>query len=78
MSGNWEELTDEFIAESDDGQQFHMLVYTTMIDARSSSNPNAPPLKGLKRICTSDGQNCNRIDENTFEIVTMGLKVKRI
>ena len=77
MSKNWEELTDEFDAVSEDGQQFRMLVYTTMIDVSSKSNPNAAPLEGLKRICTSDGQNCNRIDDDTFEIVGLGLQVKR-
>ena len=78
MSEKWEELTDEFDAVSEDGQQFHMLVYTTMIDASSRSNPNAAPLAGLKRICTSDGQNCNRIDDDTFEIVGMDVRVKRV
>lgn len=78
MSKKWEELTDEFDAVSDDGQQFRMLVYTTMIDASSASNPNAAPLEGFKRICTSDGQNCNRIDDDTFEIVGLSLQVKRV
>lgn len=78
MSKEWEELTDEFDAVSDDGQQFHMLVYTTMTEVSSLSNQNAAPLKGFKRICTSDGQDCNRIDNNTFEIVELGIRVKRI
>ena len=77
MSKNWEELTDEFDAVSEDGQQFRMVVYTTMIDVSSMSNPNAAPLEDLKRICTSDGQNCNQIDDDTFEIVGLGLQVKR-
>jgi len=76
MAKKWEELTDEFDAASDDGQRFHMLVYTTMIDAGAMSQPNAVPL--LKRICTLDGQVCNRIDDSTFEIVGLGLRVKRV
>lgn len=77
MSKKWEELTDEFNAVSEDGQEFRLLVYTTMIDPSSMSNPNAAPLEGLKRICTSDGQNCNRIDDDTFEIGGLGLRMKR-
>lgn len=70
----WEELTDEFDAVSEDGGSFHILVYTTMI--RNSADPNAAPTEGLKRVCTSDGRNCNRIDDDTFEI--MGLRAKRV
>jgi len=76
MSKKWEELTEEFDVESEDGQRFHILVFTTMIDASSMSNPNAAPLQGLKRVCTSDGEACNRINDDTFEIV--GLRVKRV
>lgn len=32
---------------------------------------------GMKRYCTSGGQACNRIDDQTFEIVALGMKVKR-
>lgn len=78
MSKNWEKLTDEFDAESADGERFRILVYTTMIDACSMSKPNAAPIEGLKRACTSDGQPCNFIDDDTFEIVELGLQVKRI
>lgn len=78
MSRKWEELTDEFDTDSEDGQRFHILIYTTMIDASTLSNPSAAPLKGLKRACTSEGHNCNRIDDDTFEIVDLGLQVKRV
>ena len=78
MPKKWEELTDEFDATSEDGQRFHILIYTTMIGASSMSNPNAAPLHGLKRVCTADGQDCNRIDDDTFEVVGCGLQVKRV
>jgi len=73
-----EELTDEFNAVSDDGQQFHMVELTTLIDTSSLSNPSGTLIKGLKRICTSDGKVCNAIDKNTFIIVDLDLQVKRI
>jgi hypothetical protein len=78
MSRKWEELTDEFDVESEDGRQFHILIYMTMIDASSMSNPNAAPVEGLKRACTSEGHNCKRIDDDTFEIIELGLQVKQV
>jgi hypothetical protein len=77
MPGQWEELTDEFEALADDGQRFHMLVYTTMLDAPSHDHPWPRRVEGPKRVCTSDGLDCNRIDDETFEIVEYGLQVKR-
>ena len=74
MSKKWEELTEEFDAVSDDGQQFHMQVFTMMIDM----DMNAAPLRGLKRVCTSHGQSCNGIDDDTFVIIELGMQVKRI
>ena len=74
----WAETTDEFDAISEDGQTFRIVVSMTMIDNTSSGNPNAKPLEGrLKRYCTSDGQDCERIDDDTFEVVGLGLRVRR-
>ena len=53
MSKKWEEQTDEFDAVSADGQTIGMVEYTTKIDSTSMGNPNAEPLEGLKRYCTS-------------------------
>ncbi len=78
MSKKWEELTNEFDAESEDGQCFRIQIYTTMIDSSSLSNPNAAPLKGLRTARTSDGYHCNRIDDDNWEIVELGLKVTRV
>lgn len=74
----WEQITDEFAAESDDGQRFRMLVYQTFIDVCSRSNPNAPPAKGQKTLRTDEGYHVNRIDEDHFEIVGLGLRLKRV
>ena len=78
MSKKWEELTDQFDAESEDGQRFHILIYTTMIDANSTSNHNAAPLEGLKTARTSDGYHCNYIDDDNWQIVELGLRVSRV
>ncbi len=77
MQPGWEELTDEFDAVSADGREIHILVYTTIFDESSEpSQVAAPPVK-LERICTSDGQNCTRIDDHAFEIVGLDLRVER-
>ena len=73
----WEEITDEFDAVSEDGQSFRVVIYTTMIDASSPDNPNAEPIEGMKRYCTTNGQECSRIDGDTFEIVGLGLRIRR-
>jgi len=77
MRPGWEELTDEFDAVSADGKKFHILVYTTIFDESAISSQDEAPPAELKRICTSDGQDCNQIDEDTFEIVDLGFSVKR-
>jgi hypothetical protein len=78
MSKQWEKKTEEFRAVSEDGRLFNLLVFTTMTDVSSMSNPNAASLKGPMRVCTSDGQNCNYVGDDTFEIVGLGLRVKRV
>lgn len=78
MSKKWRKLTDVFNARSDDGRIFRIYIFTTMIDARSWSDPNAPPVEEMKEARTSDGYPCNQIDENTWEIVQLGIKVQRI
>jgi hypothetical protein len=78
VAKKWEKLTDEFDAESEDGQRFHVLVYTTMIDTRTMRDATSPPCEGMKEALTTEGYHCNYIDDNTFEIVQLGLQVKRV
>lgn len=78
MSKKWEELTDEFDVESEDGKRFHLLEHTTMVDATSLTNPNARPIPSVKTVRTSDGYLCKRIDDDNWEIIELGLKVKRV
>jgi hypothetical protein len=79
MSAKWEEITDEFDAVSEDGEGYHILVYTTMIDVpQTRGNPNPKPLQGLKSARTTEGYGCNRIDDDTWEIVPLGLRVSRV
>lgn len=80
MTKQWEEITDEFDAQSENGQIYRVVVSTTMIDVRSAANRNAVPTEGrLKTYRTSDGHHCNRIDDNTYQIVELELlEIKRV
>ncbi len=70
-------LTEQFTAKSEDGRQFDLLVYTDILDVGTSQNPNAT-LEGIKTILTSDGYHVNRIDDLNYEIVELGLRVKKV
>jgi len=78
MTRKKEKLIDRFIAASDDGRQFTISIYQTMLYERSLSGPSAPPIEGLKEARTSNGYHCNFIDADRFEIVELGLEVKRL
>lgn len=79
MSRNFEEVTEQFDVESEDGRRFTMAVYTGMMEFQpmGSGSPKCLPT-GMKRFCTTSGHACNRIDDDTYEITALGLRVKRI
>ena len=78
MAKRWKKLTDEFNAEAENGKIYHLRIYTTFMDARSLSDPAAMPVEGLKEVRTIEGYHCNHIDSETWEIVELGIKVKKI
>ena len=58
-----------FVARSDDGSyKTTIIIYQDFVDAGSRGNPNAV-LPGTKHARTIDGYACNRIDDDTFEVV---------
>ena len=69
--------TDRFIAESEDREQFTLIEYTEILDAGHSGDPNAT-IPGLKRLETSEGQDVNYLGDDRYEIVELGLEIKRI
>ena len=72
-----EKLTDEFDAVADDGRRYRLQVYTEILDAGASNDPTATCMPGFRRVCTSDGMDCNKVDDDTFEIISLGLTVRR-
>ena len=69
--------TDEFEAHSEDGRRFFVTIYTDVINAGTLTDPNAT-IDGLKSARTSEGYHCNFIDQNTWEIVELGLRIRRL
>ena len=72
-----EKLMDEFDAVAEDGRRYRLQVYKEILDTGALHDPTATCLPGFKRVCTSDGMDCSRINDDTFEIVSLGLIVKR-
>ena len=68
--------TDEFYAESEDGRRYLLVVYTDMIDASSKDSGEFIP--GIKSLFTSDGLQCNHINDDTFQIIESDLILKRV
>ena len=67
-----------FDARSDDGEyETTIIIYQDFIDAGTRGSPNAV-IPGMKKARTIDGCACNRIDDDTFEIVPTGVIVRRI
>ncbi len=70
------ELIESFEAISQHGFIYNVHIYQNILDANSTSN-NAE-IKGLKEAFTyPDMIPCNRIDENTFQVIGAGI-IKRI
>jgi len=70
-------LTEQFTAKSEDGRQFDLLVYTDILDSGTFQNP-AATVEGIKTILTSEGYHVNRVDDLNYEIVELGLNVKKV
>jgi hypothetical protein len=78
MTQTWEERTGEFEVVADDGHFYRIEELAGMADVTpAGSLIKQSAMTGMKRYCTCDGLSCNRIDEQTYEIVALGLKVRR-
>lgn len=64
---------NRFQAVSDDGYETTIVVYQHLIATGTMQNPNAV-IGGMKEVRTVDGFACNRLNEDTFEIVNDPLR----
>ena len=77
MSLREKQLIDEFDVRSDDGYETTILVYQDILDAGHMGDPHAT-IAGMKEAWTADGHRCNRMDDDTFQVVSSGLVVRRV
>ena len=69
-------ITDRFITKSDDGRRFEIIEYTEYLSAGTFGDPNAT-VPGAKRLQTSDGLHVNFVSPGIYQIVELGLTVRK-
>lgn len=76
----WDEITEKFDVVASDGRQFHVEVWTTMMEALAFKGPNPPEPIKLSRTAKTreEGYVLNRIDDDNWIIVDLELPVKRV
>jgi hypothetical protein len=79
MSRQWDEQIDEFDAVDGNGQRHRVQEWVGMADLTPlGSETKRAGRTGSRRYCTSTGLTCNLVDDQTFEIVALGLTVTRV
>ena len=74
-----EEVVEHFWAVSEDGSKFEILVYAPIISAGPLiGDPGAPQGGGPLHFRTSNGYDVNRLDDDHYVIVDLGLRLTRI
>lgn len=68
--------TDEFPVVDEDGQRYVLEVYTEMNYEGDKDFRGYIP--GIKHVYTSDGRECNRNNDGTFQIIGCDFKLKRV
>lgn len=68
----WRQTGNSFRARSTDGQTFTILETVQILDAGTLDDPRAT-VEGLKRLTTAEGNHVNRLSDDNFEILGVGL-----
>jgi len=71
-------IEERFEAVAEDGRVFTLLKAIPLISTRTLSGEYTPFKEGLATISTIDGMHCNYIDADTFEVVVLGLRLKKL
>jgi hypothetical protein len=69
-------VTDQFRARDDRGVEYHVVCWKREID--TSTYQGRSSTLGLTEYRLADGRVLNRVDEDTFDIVATGRRVRRI
>ena len=68
----WQHIGRSFRVRSADGQTFDVFEDVRIIEAGTFDDPSAT-VEGLKRFTTAEGHHVNRLSDNNFEILGVGL-----
>lgn len=71
-------LINAFDAVDENGKQETLHVYADMVPQATKDNPQAAPRIGVKTVVTSDGVPCNRIDDDTFQVLSSDRILRRV
>jgi hypothetical protein len=67
-----------FSVSAADGTVYRIIEYAHMRDIRTRATPHARDVEGLHELVTREGMRVNDLGGNEYEIVDLGLKVKRV
>ena len=68
-----------FKVRSEDGREFVVIESVGLLDVTSQSSPGMDQIEsGLRRLRTTQGHVVNRKGQDEFEIVELGLRVRKI
>lgn len=70
--------TGRFIVETEEGERINVFEYTDIILTPSFEDGPEKEQEGRKEYRTATNHHVNRLDEETYEIVETGQRVKRI
>ncbi len=71
-----QELTMRISAADDNGNKYEILVYTEIIEIRTRGGTHRR--HGLSELFTDDGRRVNMLDDETFQIVDTGQRLRKI
>jgi hypothetical protein len=67
--------TNDFWGTSDNGDTYHIIEYTELLDTATYSQPQSQ-MSGLKEYRLEDGSPVNQISDSEFEIVSTGVFIR--
>jgi hypothetical protein len=67
-------LSDRFLGCAEDRSERHILEWKELLD----TGPNSDPIDGVKWYALEDGTGVNRLPDGTYEIPTLGLRLRRV
>jgi hypothetical protein len=74
---NREVEIDRFIARTDDGKEYVIVMYQEFLSTATHERPH-DEIPGLKRLTTTTGLHVNYIDPSTFKVVQTDQVIRKV